>query len=406
MVTILDALPTAIDLLALVIGLGALGCRLWILPTVQAVSDNAGLGAMFNSLWQLLLICLAGLTMASLGELLGRATEMSGLSFPDVISLLPSIFLHTHYGWVWLLRVLALIGLWMGWCLGKRRRQSRLLPLVMFAAGAFVAWTRSASGHAADGGDLSFAVCMDWLHIMASALWGGGLITLGAVVLPHVVKLPERRRLTAALARRFSMLAGVALAGVLLSGLYNAWRQVGSFSATWQTPYGRTLLVKLFLVMPLLALGGLNHYSSVPRLQRWSGRPSTRGSRQLSLLLTRRLAFGQHKRRAVQLVRRFIHRVRAEALVVVAVLMCTAVLLHGAPARHAAHTRYGRTYPGVPLARSGEMRLRATSLSRHSFDDAELGGRVGGQNARQGEPRAREQRAILGLGAVAPAVED
>jgi putative copper export protein len=110
-------------------------------------------------------------------------------------------------------------------------------------------------------------------HMLASALWGGGLITLCTVMLPGVVKLPERRRLTAEVARRFSTLAGVALAGVLLTGLYNAWLQVGTISAMWETPYGRMLLVKLLLVCPVLAFGASNHYISVPLVERWARHP-------------------------------------------------------------------------------------------------------------------------------------
>jgi putative copper resistance protein D len=403
---ILDALPTAFDLLALVISLGALGCRLGILPAVEAVSGAVGMEAILRPLWRLLVICLTALTVSSLAELVGRAVEMSGLPLPDVLPLLPTILFHTHYGRVWLLRPLALTGLWARWCLGRRHRQSRLIPALMFAMGALVAMTRSASGHAADWGDPSFAELMDWLHIMASALWGGGLITLCAVMLPRVVKLPQRRRLTAEIARQFSILAGVALAGVLLTGLYNAWLQMGSISAIWQTPYGRTLLVKLLLVLPLLALGGLNHYSRVPRLQRWSERPVARRSRGLSLLLTRRLAAGQHRRQAVQLVRRFTRSVRAEAILIVGILMCTAVLLQGTPARHAAHSEHGRLAPTAPLAPAGEMMQPAVLLPRHSFDDAKFGRRVGGKNARQCEASAPEQGAILSLGAVVPPVED
>jgi copper resistance protein D len=196
--------------------------------------------------------------------------------------------------------------------------------------------------------------------------------------------------LIAELARRFSILAGVALAGVLLTGLYNAWLQVGGLSATWQTPYGRTLLVKLFLVLPLLTLGGLNHYRSVPRLQRWSGRPVIRRSRTLGLSLTRCPAAGRHRRRAVQLVRRFMRRVWAEAVFVVGILMCTAVLLHGTPARHGAHSEHGRLSPAAPLAAPGEMMQGAVSLPQHSFDDTEFSRRVGGKNARQGEASACE----------------
>ena len=169
---VLYTLLTAVDLLALVICLGGLGCRLWILPAVQAVSGTSGVVAILLPRWQLLLICLTALTISSLGELFGRAAEMSGLPFPDVLPLLPTILFHTHYGWVWLLRALALTGLWVGWSLGKRHRQSRRMPVLMFAAGTFVALTRSASGHAADWGDPSFAELMDWLHGIASALSG------------------------------------------------------------------------------------------------------------------------------------------------------------------------------------------------------------------------------------------
>jgi hypothetical protein len=125
---ILDALPTAFDLLALVISLGALGCRLGILPAVEAVSGAVGMEAILRPLWRLLVICLTALTVSSLAELVGRAVEMSGLPLPDVLPLLPTILFHTHYGRVWLLRPLALTGLWARWCLGRRHRQSRLIP--------------------------------------------------------------------------------------------------------------------------------------------------------------------------------------------------------------------------------------------------------------------------------------
>ena len=90
-------------------------------------------------------------------------------------------------------------------------------------------------------------------------------------------------------------------------------------------------------------------------------------------------------RRSVQLVRRFIRRVRTEALVVIGVLTCTAVLLHGAPARHTAPSEHGRVYLRVPSTHHGDVLPRAAPLSRHPFDEAELGGRVGGQNPRQCE---------------------
>jgi putative copper resistance protein D len=139
-------------------------------PAAEAVSGAVGVEAIHLPLWRLLVICLTALTVSSLAELVGRAVEMSALPLPDVPPLLPTILLHTHYGRIWLLRPLALTGLWAGWCLGRRQRQSRLIPALMFAMGALVAMTRSAFGHAADWGDPSFAELMDWLHFMASVL--------------------------------------------------------------------------------------------------------------------------------------------------------------------------------------------------------------------------------------------
>jgi Copper resistance protein D len=109
---------------------------------------------------------------------------------------------------------------------------------------------------------------------MASALWGGGLLTLCIEGLQAALKLSERRRLVGDVARRFSILAGVALFMVLLTGFdNNAWLPVGTIRAMWKTPYGQTLLVKFLLVFPVLALGASNHHISVPLLQRRAERP-------------------------------------------------------------------------------------------------------------------------------------
>jgi copper resistance protein D len=345
----LRAMPTACDLLALVACLGTLGCRVWVLPALAAVPGASGVEAVVMSLWRLLVMSLAGLTVSSLAELAGRAAEMSGQPLSALLPVLPTVLFRTHYGWVWLIRPPALAVLWLGWSTGRQRPRSQLIPALMLGAAALVAMTRSASGHAADWGDLTFAELSDWLHVMASALWGGGLLALAAAVLPATVKLPARRRqCIAAVAQRFSMLASVTLAGVLLTGLYNAWLQLGTIRAVWEVPYGRMLLIKLLLVMPLVALGAANHYTRVPLLQRRSGRPDTRHALPRILRVIRRRARGQGQPRAVRLIRRFAWTVWAEVGFVVGILICTAFLLHGTPPRHAMHQEHGLMHPKAP----------------------------------------------------------
>jgi copper resistance protein D len=440
---LLHALPTAFDLLALALCLGALGGRLCVLPAARADSGTSGVEVILVPIWRLVVTSIVALSVSSLVELAGRSVEMSGRPLPAMLPLLPTILFHTHYGRAWLVRPIALIALWMGWWAGRRRLESRRIPALMFCAGALIAMMRSASGHAADWGDLTFSELIDWLHLMASALWGGGLLTLSIVVLPVVLKLSERRRLLADVARRFSILAGVALFVVLLTGLYNAWLQVGTIRAMWETPYGQTLFVKLLLVLLVLALGAANHYISVPLLQRWAGRPLPIPLPLAMWPVMRRLLTSRLGLRGVSLVRQFRRKVLAEGLFVVGILLCTALLLHGTPARHGGHMshsarphtpeihadsqtlhpRHKTTYNpftdshhwlSLPLpVGEGMKKLPLVSppplcrtLLGHAFDDAELRRRVGGDDARQLETGAGEQGAIFRLSTVAPLIHD
>ena len=179
-------LPTAVDLFALTTCLGALGCRLWVLPPVATTMDGERTAALWAALWWLLALCLLLLIVSSLGELVGRTMTMSGRPLAASLRVLPTVLLRTHYGWVWCVRGAALVALWIGWGSGRRHLPSRKIPAVMLGAAALLALTRSASGHAADWGDVSLPELMDGLHLLAGSLWGGGLLVLTSTVLPVV----------------------------------------------------------------------------------------------------------------------------------------------------------------------------------------------------------------------------
>lgn len=357
------ALPSALDLLALATCFGALSCRLWVIPRTVTASGSPCSEALLASLWRLLAVGITALAVSSVSELGGRAVEMSGRPFSAILPALPTVLFQTHYGRVWLVRPVAIATLWIGWWVGGRRLHSQAIPALMLVAEALIALTRSASGHAADWGDLTLSELMDWLHLLAGLLWGGGLFALSAVVLPVAIQLPDRRRtLIADIARRFSAFARVALVGVLLTGIYNAWIEVGSLHALWGTPYGRMLLAKLSLLLPLLALGASNRYISVPLLQRWAGRPWA-GRRLLhALLVLRYLITGRRRPQGARIVLHWRRKVGAEAALVAGVLICTALLLHRVPARHLSHA--GHTPPGE-TAPSGPIRIPMQSLHEH-----------------------------------------
>jgi len=297
------------------------------------------------ALWRLLALCLCLLIVSSLGELVGRCLVLSGLPLMLSLRILPIILLRTHYGWVWCVRGAALVLLWVGWGVGNWHLPSRTVPAVMLGAAALLALTRSASGHGADWGDLSLPEVMDGLHLLAASLWGGGLLVLATTVLPvvyrHTAQACVRRTLLADIARRFAVLASLALAVVLVTGLYNAWQRVGTVQALGTTVYGRILLTKLLLVLPLLTLGALNHYLSVPLLQQWAGRLRARQGVLHALVMRWYVRLSHKTPQESQVVWQWQRRVRAEGLCVAGVLLCTAVLVHNMPPHHADNSLHG-----------------------------------------------------------------
>jgi copper transport protein len=147
--------------------------------------------------------------------------------------------------------------LWLayGAALWFARRRQRLYWVVLLT-GAMLLLTQSLFSHASSAQDAVASIAGDWLHLTAVALWVGGLAQFVNII------SPVRQRLNtqplAVLVGHFSNYARVAVAAILASGFYSAWLLVGTVEGLLTTVYGRALLVKLILVVPLLSLGAVN----------------------------------------------------------------------------------------------------------------------------------------------------
>ncbi|MEV0963813.1 copper resistance protein CopC [Streptomyces sp. NPDC049910] len=126
---------------------------------------------------------------------------------------------------------------------------------------AGIASTWALSEHASTGIQPGVAMPVDVLHLLAVAAWLGGLTAL--LVALHRVPSIER-----AAVRRFSRVAFWSVAVLAATGLYQSWRQVGSWSALTGTSYGRLLLVKIGLVTVLVGIAWIS--------RRWTARLSDR----------------------------------------------------------------------------------------------------------------------------------
>jgi copper transport protein len=161
----------------------------------------------------------------------------------------------TRYGHLWLIRMTLWLALGVALNYGQRSRQLLWLAL---AIGMAILLTRSLYSHASVARDATAAIAGDWLHLAMVALWGGGLIQFFSVISHAPRKTSDDVTALSTLVIHFSNYARVAVAGLSISGLYAAWLQVGSVDALLTTLYGHTLLVKILLFLPLLAIAGIN----------------------------------------------------------------------------------------------------------------------------------------------------
>jgi copper transport protein len=110
------------------------------------------------------------------------------------------------------------------------------------------------AGHALDPGRSWLEVPFDLLHVLASAVWVGGLFAL-ALVVPREGAPPELVRVAA---RRFSKLALTSVLVLAATGAGRALAELSAVSQLWTTGYGRTILVKTGIFALLIGLGAIS----------------------------------------------------------------------------------------------------------------------------------------------------
>jgi copper transport protein len=129
--------------------------------------------------------------------------------------------------------------------------------LLTVAGGCALALTvaPALAGHALDPDQpRALAPVVDVAHTAAAAVWLGGLVAALWVLPRSSLDSWERR----AVLRRFSAVAVAAVVLIAVTGLARAITELGGVSELWSTSYGRALLVKSALFVPLLAVGRLS----------------------------------------------------------------------------------------------------------------------------------------------------
>ncbi|MFJ4601880.1 copper resistance CopC/CopD family protein [Streptomyces griseoluteus] len=196
----------------------------------------------------------AGLLVSTLALLLLRGPYEEGTA-PAFTSL--GRTLTTRPGELLLARLALLLLAAVGALVLRRRPVPRPAALTAGATVAVaLALTWSAAEHASAGIQVPLAIASTTLHLLATASWLGGLaallLTLRAPALPPQV------------VTRFSRLALTSVTVLVVTGVYQSWRGLGTWEALTDTTYGRVLLAKLVAVGVLLGAAAWS--------RRWTGR--------------------------------------------------------------------------------------------------------------------------------------
>jgi copper transport protein len=254
-----------LDLMSMALVVGGVGFWLlvWSPAEIVTLPDGERYLLRFIGLgW--IALGVTGLLSLLLQTAIAEAVTLSGALN---VSALAGVVSGTQYGTLWLARM----GLWLllGAAMAARRHWAAL------GFGAALLLTRSLFSHAGTTQDAAAAVAADWLHLLAMALWLGGLAAF-ALMLITARRLDDSTAPASRLTAHFSNYARVAVAALIVTGAYAAWLQIGTIDGLTGTRYGQALLVKLGLFLPLLGIAAVNLVLTERRLRQrrhvWVGR--------------------------------------------------------------------------------------------------------------------------------------
>ncbi|SCF25009.1 putative copper resistance protein D [Micromonospora viridifaciens] len=194
--------------------------------------------------WAAAALALIVLTVSDvLGFPLQRLNGAAVISFASSISQGRALLLQA--GLALAVAVLARVGVSRGLA-----ATAAVLALVGVTPPAF-------TGHAAGAGNHQIAVSSLVVHVLAAALWIGGLAALLTV---------RRSRHLADAASRYSRLALGCFTAVAISGITNAAVRLGTVDQLWQSRYGWLVAGKLLALVILGAVGAAHRSRTLPAL--------------------------------------------------------------------------------------------------------------------------------------------
>jgi copper transport protein len=148
------------------------------------------------------------------------------------------------------------------WRFAKAETTSNAIRVLAVLTLPLVA-SRSLTSHAiAVREDTAVIVTADAIHLIGTTVWGGGLIALWRTLYLGWNRWNQPISWMAECVARFSRLALVSVAALIITGFYQSWVHVGNLGTLVNTDYGKVLMFKLSLLLVMLVFGALNFFST------------------------------------------------------------------------------------------------------------------------------------------------
>ncbi|HLJ33270.1 MAG TPA: CopD family protein [Ktedonobacteraceae bacterium] len=273
------------------------------------------------------------LLLANIGIIVGQILSVTG-QWSSAFSpqLLWQLATGGNFGTFWSLREISIIialllALYV--LLFKERPQAinNVLPSVNLLLGAILFIAMSISGHASVVTDnfQTYAVIVDWFHLVAAALWVGSMMYIATTYLPVLQRrsLPEQVYSLITTLPYYARLAIVGIVILAVTGIFSAQVHLTASQQLLDTAYGRTLIVKSVLVVVLLITSISHLFFLRPRLAKEYNKYLFAKERiqfhQVNQVKLREERLTQHKQRLTTIL-------RWEPLLGVAILLCVGLM--------------------------------------------------------------------------------
>ncbi|HEV8192608.1 MAG TPA: copper resistance protein CopC, partial [Ktedonobacterales bacterium] len=320
--TTLQGLATWFALLALAFWVGGVLWETWVLTPSTTREGSLRVAALAASkrFQRLGRYALGVLLVANIGVVVAQTVELAG-TWSGVFSppLLRAVLFGSRFGTFWWLRELATLAAlllaifaarrgWLGWEALRQGDEERTMPLnapevprwgravvetlrsvpllparlaggwsgrsllgrVQLLLGLLLLVAFALSGHAAavPPSELAYALGVDLLHLLCTALWLGGLFYIGLAFLPALrgIDSDQRVRVLALGLPEFGTVAIVSAAILALTGSLSTTIHLTSIQQFITTSYGRALFVKIELFLVMVAISAYHAFVLRPRL--------------------------------------------------------------------------------------------------------------------------------------------